>query len=94
MSSEKMDPDYRPNQGSVYLITGDGRTLQLPIPSNSTNDPLKWSQVRRSLALAAMSLFTVFGLIAVQGTSLLLEALEKEYNPGVRGKSSTKQSIH
>ncbi len=79
MSSENLSQDCRPNQGSVYLIASDGRTLELPIPSNSAKDPLRWTSLKRFLALTAMSLFTVIGLVAVQGTGLLLPALDKEY---------------
>lgn len=38
---------------------------------------------RASLALVSMPVFTTIGLILVQGTSLLLHALESEYPPEV-----------
>lgn len=81
MASEKRPQDYsKATQGSVFLITSDGRTLELPIPSQSPHDPLTWSHWKRTRALLAMSVFTVIGLVQVQGTSLLLDALEKEYD--------------
>jgi hypothetical protein len=38
--------------GSVNLITSDGRTSHLPIPSPSPGDPLSWSLQKRVSALA------------------------------------------
>lgn len=66
-------------QASVFLITSDGQTLNLPIPSQSPDDPLNWSPLKRFFAVGAMGLFSVVGLILVQGTSLLLEELMVEY---------------
>jgi hypothetical protein len=65
--------------GSVFLITSDGRTLRLPIPSPSPNDPLNWSLWKRVCALGALFFFTTVGLVLVQGTSLLLIELGEEY---------------
>ncbi|PQE28797.1 major facilitator superfamily transporter protein [Rutstroemia sp. NJR-2017a WRK4] len=86
MTGNRSARDYSATQGSVYLITSDGRTLQLPVPSESPNDPLNWSSYRLFLALFSMSLFSIIGLVQVQGTSLLLGALENEYTPEVRGQ--------
>lgn len=66
-------------KGSVFLITSSGETLRLPIPSRSPNDPLQWSNFKRILVLLSMSVFTTIGLVQVQGTSLLLQALQDEY---------------
>ena len=52
--------------GSVYLITSDGRILDLPIPSASPHDPLNWSLKRRALASFAIGFFSFVGL-AVNG---------------------------
>jgi hypothetical protein len=83
MAAEKFMQEYKAAQSSVYLITSDGRTLELPIPSRSPNDPLRWSLLKRATVMSVVSLFTVVGLILVQGTSLLLFALENEYSPEV-----------
>jgi hypothetical protein len=83
MASEKTMREYGAAQSSVYLITSDGRTLELPIPSRSPNDPLRWSLLKRITIMGVISLFTMVGLILVQGTSLLLLALENEYSPEV-----------
>jgi hypothetical protein len=83
MASEKSIREYGAAQSSVYLITSDGRTLELPIPSRSPNDPLRWSLLKRITVMGVISVFTIVGLILVQGTSLLLLALENEYSPEV-----------
>lgn len=79
MASQKSDVENTGPQGSVYLITSDGRTLSLPIPSQSPCDPLNWSLWRKCLALGAMSFFTIVGLILAQGTSMFLSDLAVEY---------------
>lgn len=66
-------------QGSVYLITSDGRTLDLPIASPSPCDPLNWSSTRKWSALAAMALFNIVASATVQVTSLMLVELGQEY---------------
>jgi len=68
---------------SVFLITSDGQTLRLPIPSQSPYDPLRWSLLKRSTVMGVISVFTVVGLVLVQGTSLLLSTLEMEYTKEV-----------
>ena len=83
MAAGKSVRKYKVAQSSVYLITSDGLTLELPIPSRSPNDPLRWSLLKRATVMGVISLFTIVGLILVQGTSLLLFALENEYPPQV-----------
>ena len=65
--------------GSVFLITSDGRTLYLPIPSPSPHDPLNWGVRKRFAALGALFFFAIISLVQVQGASLLMVALEDEY---------------
>jgi hypothetical protein len=69
--------------GSVYLISSDGRMLSLPIPTRSTRDPLNWSTNKRARALLALIFFAVVGLVQVQGPSLMLNELAKEYSAEV-----------
>jgi hypothetical protein len=85
MADENSSQHMTATQGSVYLITSDGKLLNLPIPSRSPKDPLNWSLLRRTLALTSMSLFTIVGLVQVQGTGMLLglASLEQEYTPEV-----------
>ena len=66
--------------GSVFLITSDGRTLNLPMPSPYPNDPLNWGFWKRISALGAVFFFTIVALVQVQGTSLLLAQLRVEYS--------------
>jgi hypothetical protein len=85
MADENSSWQMTATQGSVYLITSDGKLLNLPIPSRSPKDPLNWSLLRRTLALTSMSLFSIVGLVQVQGTGMLLglASLEQEYTPEV-----------
>jgi hypothetical protein len=69
--------------GSVYLITSDGRILNLPIPSASRRDPLNFSLKRRALAILAIWFFTVVGSILAQGASLTINGLHEEFSAEV-----------
>ena len=84
-SSPNRDSTVLP--GSVFLITSDGRTLRLPIPSPSPNDPLNWSSQKRVCALGALFFFTIVALVQVQGAGLLLAVLGEEYSADVRIRS-------
>jgi len=74
---------------SVFLITSDGRTLSLPIPSKSHRDPLNWSKRKRAGALFSLMLFSVIGLTMVQGPSLMYEPLWAEFGDQVCGMYSS-----
>lgn len=67
--------------GSVFLIAGDGRMINLPIPSASPGDPLNWSLTKRVAIFCTMTFYSVVSLFAVQAPSLLLHAMEKEFTP-------------
>jgi hypothetical protein len=66
--------------GSVYLITSDGRILDLPIPSTSCHDPLNWSLKRRALASLAIGFFSFVGLVLVLGPNLAVAGLQEEFS--------------
>lgn len=66
--------------GSVYLITSDGRILNLPIPSPSRRDPLNWNLKKRALAILSIWFFTFVGAILVQGASLAMNGLRDEFS--------------
>ncbi|KAF7866865.1 hypothetical protein EAF04_005706 [Stromatinia cepivora] len=65
--------------GSVYLITFDGKTLSLPIPSKSYRDPLNWSLRKRAGALFSLCFFATIAYAIVQGPSLMLTPLANEF---------------
>ncbi|KAF1967416.1 MFS general substrate transporter [Bimuria novae-zelandiae CBS 107.79] len=65
--------------GSVFLIAGNGRTLELPIPSNSENDPLNWSWWKTAGAIFAVGFYSFTALTAVQGVSLMLEGIQTDF---------------
>ncbi|KAH6693361.1 major facilitator superfamily transporter [Leptodontidium sp. MPI-SDFR-AT-0119] len=65
--------------GSVYLISSDGRTINLPIPTHSERDPLNWSSTKRAGAFLALLVFSCAGLIVVQGASLMFKPLALEF---------------
>lgn len=69
--------------GSIFLITSDGKTLKLPMPSNSPNDPLNWSLRKRILALSVITLYSIVSLMETQAASLLYRPLAAEFNAGV-----------
>jgi len=69
--------------GSVYLITSDGRILDLPIPSTSPHDPLNWSLKRRALSSFAIGFFSFVGLVAVLGPNLAMNGLQEEFGSRV-----------
>ncbi|KAL7776168.1 hypothetical protein CFE70_006581 [Pyrenophora teres f. teres 0-1] len=60
--------------GSTFLITNDGKTLKLPIPSESKADPLNWSKWKTTGAIFSIALYSVICLTAAQATTVLLEA--------------------
>ncbi|TLD30354.1 hypothetical protein PspLS_01917 [Pyricularia sp. CBS 133598] len=74
--------------GSVFLVAEDGTLLSLPIPSNSPDDPLSWSQRRRCLAIVILVLFGIFGMAIQQFPSLLFVAFEQEFGPSPVGPFS------
>lgn len=68
---------------SVYLITSDGRILDLPIPSTSCHDPLNWSLKRRALASLAIGFFSFVGLVLVLGPNLAVNGLQEDFSSEV-----------
>ncbi|KAK2056934.1 major facilitator superfamily transporter [Colletotrichum caudatum] len=68
------------HSGSVYLITSDGQTLKLPIPSSSLHDPLSWTLPRRILAMAVLVLYSIVSMMETQAASLMYLSLAAEFN--------------
>ncbi|KAF1955963.1 MFS general substrate transporter [Byssothecium circinans] len=69
--------------GTVFLISSDGRVLNLPIPSESPHDPLIWSWKKRLLALFAIAFFNFVGhaSILALNTSIIGIYLEFDVRP-------------
>lgn len=66
--------------GSVFLITGEGKTLNLPVPSDSRNDPLNWSYWKTGGAMFAVGFFSAVALTAVQAQSLMFKGILAEFD--------------
>ncbi|KAF2715747.1 MFS general substrate transporter [Pleomassaria siparia CBS 279.74] len=67
--------------GSVFLITSDGKTVSLPIPSESPYDPLNWTWQKRAIALISIGIFSYSGLVVTQGASVLSGGLATVFPP-------------
>jgi hypothetical protein len=65
--------------GSTFLITSNGRTLKLPVPSSSKADPLNWSLWKTAGAIFAIVLYSVVCLTAVQGVSVVFNGIQEEF---------------
>ncbi|KAF6814198.1 major facilitator superfamily transporter [Colletotrichum plurivorum] len=72
--------------GSIYLITSDGKTLKLPMPSDSPSDPLNWSLRKRLVALAVLTLYSIVSMSETQAASLMYRTLAAEFNAGQADK--------
>ncbi|ORY14654.1 major facilitator superfamily domain-containing protein [Clohesyomyces aquaticus] len=65
--------------GSVFLITSDGKTLSLPVPSESPHDPLNWTVKKRVLPLIPVVIFSVTCLNVTQGSGLVVKGLIRDF---------------
>lgn len=65
--------------GSTYLITNTGKTIKLPVPSNSPADPLNWSQCKSVGAVFAIVLFSIVCLTAAQGAAVMLQGIQQDF---------------
>ncbi|KAL9076457.1 MAG: hypothetical protein Q9157_003641 [Trypethelium eluteriae] len=65
--------------GTVFLISSDGKILNLPIPSDSRYDPLNWSTRKRALALLSIVVYSLVGLVLPQGAGLTTNGLQIEF---------------
>ncbi|TQN67386.1 putative MFS-type transporter [Colletotrichum shisoi] len=66
--------------GSIYLITSDGQTLKLPMPSTSPYDPLTWSLTRRLLAVGVLVLYSIVSMMETQAATLMYRSFAAEFN--------------
>ncbi|KAH7016719.1 major facilitator superfamily transporter [Ilyonectria destructans] len=77
-ASSRRDSSNLP--GSVFLIAGDGRILQLPMPSKSPRDPLSWSPAKRFTTISVLVFFSTVALLNVQAASLMYGPLSNEFD--------------
>lgn len=77
--------------GSTFLVTASGKTLRLPIPSESKADPLNWSQRRRAGAVFALAWFFVASSLIVQAPSAILPGIILEFGKEVSSLSCSLQ---
>ena len=61
--------------GSIFLVTSSGTTLSLPVPSQSPNDPLNWSQWKTGGAIIAIAWYSIVSLTVVQGASMVYDGI-------------------
>lgn len=64
--------------GSVYLVSGDGHLLSLPIPSSSPKDPLGWSLLKRCRIICIITAMGAIGVAIQQFPALIFKALMHE----------------
>ncbi|KAH6718731.1 major facilitator superfamily transporter [Leptodontidium sp. MPI-SDFR-AT-0119] len=66
--------------GSVYLVSGDGKIISLPMPSRSPRDPLNWGRNRRVLAFLPVLWYQIVCLVLVQATSSLFIGVQQKFS--------------
>lgn len=69
--------------GSVFLVSREGKTLDLPIPSDSRHDPLRWSRWKTGAALVAVGWYSATALTAVQACSLMIGGILPDFTEEV-----------
>lgn len=65
--------------GSTFLVTNEGKTLSLPIPSDSKMDPLNWGKWKTAGALLAVAWYSIVSLSVQQAAGIMLPDLEREF---------------
>ncbi|KAH7360469.1 major facilitator superfamily transporter [Rhexocercosporidium sp. MPI-PUGE-AT-0058] len=82
MSSILEEPAYGTSiSTSVFLITSDGKTLRLPIPSSSPKDPLNWHPVKRRMILGNVFFFAMLAVLQLQSLGVLVPVMAIDYLP-------------
>lgn len=69
--------------GSVFLISSEGKILNLPIPARSPHDPLNWPAKKRVVSFVVLMVFSTVPLVTVLGPSIMFEVLAREFGPNV-----------
>lgn len=70
--------------GSTFLVTSSGKTLKLPVPSDSPADPLNWGRWKTIGAIVAVSCYSIVSLTVAQAASLLFHGILLEFDGQVR----------
>ncbi|EOA83087.1 uncharacterized protein SETTUDRAFT_139405 [Exserohilum turcica Et28A] len=65
--------------GTTFLITNDGRTLKLPVASESKSDPLNWGTWKTAGAMFSIVLFSAVSLTAAQAATVILESVRASF---------------
>lgn len=65
--------------GTTFLVTNDGRTLKLPVASESKADPLNWSNRKTAGAFFAIVFFSAVNLCAAQAAGAMLDSIQKTF---------------
>ena len=75
-----------PADGDVKLVDADGNERRIPVPSSDPNDPLNMHKWRKAGILITCCWFSIFSLVLVGGTGLILGFWMQEYMP--QGKNT------
>jgi hypothetical protein len=65
--------------GSVFLITGNGKTLNLPTPSDIPADPLGWRKWKKAGAFLAVAWFSSVALAVAQAAGIFMRVISHEF---------------
>ncbi|KAF3031321.1 hypothetical protein E8E12_000796 [Didymella heteroderae] len=66
--------------GSIFLVTSSGKTLNLPVPSDSPADPLNWGRWKTTGAIIAVACYSTVALPVVQAASLVYHGIITEFD--------------
>ncbi|PVH79004.1 major facilitator superfamily transporter [Cadophora sp. DSE1049] len=66
--------------GSVFIISSEGKILNLPIPTKSAQDPLNWSKWKQARAFLALYVFAISADVLTQGSSYLVDQFRSEFS--------------
>ncbi|CAI6340860.1 unnamed protein product [Periconia digitata] len=64
--------------GSVFLVTQNGKTLNLPVASDSEHDPLNWSRWKFAGAFLALVWFSSFSATSTQAAALMMPGIARD----------------
>jgi hypothetical protein len=79
--------------GSIFLVTSSGKTLNLPVPSDSPADPLNWGRWKTTGAIIAVALYSTVSLPVVQAASLVYHGMMMEFDGQVRTMRATQWTL-